>query len=575
MIMVTVPHYRDLFDGRMLGIEELLDGIPSEVIVGLLAMIHSEFQLQTDELSVQDKILQLFLQRQPITVQHQFISRLVGGSSAGSYEKSGLFSMTYVLDFMHYALVNYTNNELKGDTTPDHEYRLLKAYVVFIELRNDKDKKIFDHNRLHTDDFFFKNTLPMLSGQYEAAHNVNPFLEMIRGLVFLNYIQFYSPYGDCVGNFLKQRGFGNSMHLGIELSKIIQSSWVPIQSKGKKSGRFIIHTDESFEPMFQSIVMDIAAYKSEFSQDHRNYTGIKDKPVLSFGKNTYLVLNWNFLSNKLYEGLLFDFYHSSGIKEAGNFKTFPNFKQFVGKHITEEYLFNRLLTASLDKKGSVLLFDQKGKNGFPDAYYREENTVILFEIKDAFFPSKAINTISYDDIKIPIDTKYNQSDKGTGQLINQLEKLAGDGFEQSNTNIDAKSLTVYPVMVYTDHFFSMPGINQYLQQEFEKKLTAANLKPKYSKIRPLVFLNIRFLINHLDLIKLPDSDLVLLFESYYQSLVRAEKKVRTTDSLSGFFDCYQTFESAVAKTHKQTMYKRDGYVKMIMDALEITKGLKD
>lgn len=574
MIMVTVPYYRDLFDGRMLGLEELLDGIPSEVIVGLLAMIHSEFQLETDEVLVQDKILQLFLQRQPISVQRQFRSRLIGSSHSGSYEKSGFFSMTYVLEFMHYVLVNYNDNELHGDTTPDHEYRLLKAYVVFIELRNDKDKKIFDHNRSHADDFFFKNTLPMLSGQYEAAHHVNPFLEMIRGLVFLNYIQFYSPYGNCVDKFLKQRGFGNSMHLGIEISKIIQSSWVPIQSDGKKSGRFIIHTDESFEPMFQSIVMDIAAYKSEFSKDHRNYTGIKDKPVLSLGKNTYLVLNWNFLSNKLYEGLLFDFYHSSGIKEAGNFKTFPNFKQFVGKHITEEYLFNRLLTASLDKKGSVLLFDKKEKDGFPDAYYRDENIVIIFEIKDAFFPSKAINTISYDNIKNAIDTKYNQTGKGTGQLINQLEKLAGDGFEQSNTKIDSNGLTVYPVMVYTDHFFSMPGINQYLQQEFDKKLAAANLKPKYNKIKPLVFMDIRFLISHLDLIKLPDSDLVLLFESYYQSLVRAENNVRTTDSLSAFFDCYQTFESAVAKTHARTIYKRDGYVKMIIEALEITKGFK-
>lgn len=572
--MVTVPHYRDLFEGPMPSLDELLGGIPSEVIIGLLAMIHSEFQLQLDDGETQSKILRLFLQRQPKDVQQQFILRLAMSQSRRD-NNTGLFSMAYVLDFMHYVLVHYNQAELEGDTTPDQEYRLLKAYMVFIELRNQSDERIFDHNRNHADDFFFKNTLPMLSGQYEAAHQVNPFLEMIRGLVFLNYIQFYTPYSECVENFLKQRGFGNSFHLGIEISKIVQSSWVATESNGRKSGRFIIHTDDSFEPMFQSIVMDIEVYKREFSEGHRNYSGIKDKPLLSFGKNVYLVLNWNFLSSKLYDGLLFDFYQSSGIKEAGNFKTFPNFKQFVGKHITEEYLFNRLLTSSLNKKDSVLIFDQKGMDGFPDAYYRDNNNVLLFEIKDAFFPSKAINSVAYDDIKTAIDTKYNQMDKGTGQFIQQLKKLASDGFEGSIYYSKPEDFTVYPIMVYTDHFFGMPGVNQYLQQEFEKKLLQTDLRNRFKAIRPLVFLDIRFLINHLDLIKLPGCNLELLFEAYYKDVELANEKVKTSDSLSDLFDCYQTFETSTNKTYRDLMYKKDDYVKSIMDALEITKGLNN
>lgn len=71
MIMVTVPHYRDLFEEPIPNLDELLDGIPSKVIIGLLAMIHSEFHLQLGDGETQNNILRLFLQRQPIDIQQK------------------------------------------------------------------------------------------------------------------------------------------------------------------------------------------------------------------------------------------------------------------------------------------------------------------------------------------------------------------------------------------------------------------------------------------------------------------------------------------------------------------------
>jgi len=107
----------------------------------------------------------------------------------------------------------------------------------------------------------------------------------------------------------------------------------------------------------------------------------------------------------------------------------------------------------------------------------------------------------------------------------------------------------------------MPGINNYLQLEFEKRVKAANLEGKFKSIKPLVFINIRFYINHIDLLGQKGTGLINLFELLYKEQLRAMKKVKCTDAIPAFFDCYKTFENSVFGIHQNEMYKREGYIK--------------
>lgn len=570
-----VPRYIDLFEEPIPELTQLLEGISSNIIVGLTTMIHAELHLVSNNISSQDRILKLFLQRQSADLQLSFLRKLSKGKRNNDDEYA-LFSMSYVMDFMHYALITYREFPMTGgDTSPEQDYLLLKAYVVFIEKRNDQDSKIYDHNRNHSDDFFFKHTLPILSGQFEANRLLNPFPEMVRGLVFFNYLQFSSPYAELVKSFLINRGFNSSWHYVFTMTSIIQSSWETIEYNGKTSARYSLPVQKEFEDLFKEFTLDIALYKERYSVDHRNFSGIKDKPLFKYDENTYIVLNWNFFASKLYEGLLFDFYNNSGLQEASSFKTFPNFKQYIGEEVTEKFLFKKLLTEALRKKHSVLIFDEKEHDGFPDAYYREGNEVILFEIKDAYFQAKGIDTIDYSNIKEAIDNKYNKENKGTGQLANQLLKMINKPFESHQGYKNIKNLTVYPVMVYTDYFYSMPGINSYLQQEFNERIDKLGLRDKYKNIKPLVFINIRFFINHIDLISHIETDLLTLFKVFYKDQIRANKKVKKTDDLSVFFDCYKTFETVVFETYRDIMYKRENYIKRIVESLELSKGLPE
>lgn len=573
MKMVVVPRYAELFGNPTPTIEELLIGIPSDAIIGLLSLIQAELQLTSNDYSSQRKILDLFLQNQQPVTRQKFIERLISSARNRENGDFSLFSMNYLLDFLHYVLNHYTDFSIK-DTTPEQEFRLLKAYFLFVENRHEQDREVFDANKELPDDFFYKNTWPILSGQYEAAYLVNPFTAMIRGQVLLNFLEFSSPYSLYLKQFLEKRGYASSWHFVFAMTNIIQESWKPLETGKAFTARFFLSNFKEFKQLFEGFLIDPADYKKNFSADHRNYSGIKEKPLFRLNDDTFLVLNWNFFSNKLYEGLVFDFYKHSGIEEVGFSKTFVDFKKYLAEAVTEGYLFKRLLSKSLNSNHSVLLFDEKEKQGFPDAYYRNGNNIILFELKDAYFPANATNTISYPIIKKAIDNKYNQEDKGTGQIIKQLQKLAREPFEEKQGYKYVRNVSIYPVIIYTDHFFSMPGINNYLNEAFMTRVQNAGLRGTFKKINPLVFIDLHFLINHIHLLQKKETCLFSLIELYYKEQQRALKKVkRKNDDLSVYFDCYQTFETAVSKTLGDDIYKREGFVKEIVTALDLTQGL--
>src|SRR5690606_31479094 len=102
----------------------------------------------------------------------------------------------------------------------------------------------------------------------------------------------------------------------------------------------------------------------------------------------------------------------------------------------------------------------------------------LFEIKDALFPADVIDSRSYEAIKKLMDDKYNGNNKGTGQLVKQLIHLKTGTYENKSfedLGIKRRNLVIYPVLVYTDRHFGMPGFNRYLMDEFSNRIAQINL----------------------------------------------------------------------------------------------------
>lgn len=208
------------------------------------------------------------------------------------------------------------------------------------------------------------------------------------------------------------------------------------------------------------------------------------------------------------------------------YSNLSDFKKIIAKKITEELLFQKLLTAILPQEHKVLLFDLNHRDSFPDCYYRDGNRVLLIEIKDAYFPSTSIDSNSFEKIKQSIDEKYNSKKKGTGQIIKQLIELKKKPFEDNPSYKDSSRLEIYPVIIYTDSHFDMPGVNRYLAEELDNKIKQNNLQNEYRKIHSLAFININFLIENIIALQKKENSLFSLIEEFNKFISVFSKKHR-------------------------------------------------
>lgn len=327
---------------------------------------------------------------------------------------------------------------------------------------------------------------------------------------------------------------------------------------------------------FEELCIDLKNYNSEFGNDKRNFTGIKDKPLLKFSNDSYVIIDWNFFARKIYDGLLFTFYNTSGISDKDEFPDFMSFKKYLSLESVEKYLFRRIIKGCFKQKHSIVKFDDINIPGFPDAYVRKGNKIFLFEIKDAYFPSKVVDSASYQNIKEVIDQKYNNLKKGTGQLIKQIMKLKDNSYESltyEQLGIKPRNFTIYPVIIYTDSYFSLPGVLHYLQEEFLNKIENAGVSSNFKCIKSLSFIDIDFLIENLGFIQSKEQSLDKLIDLVELELEKRQKKFKRTNSVEDLLELNDDFGSICSKLVNAPKSKRD-YVKVLFDELELNRGLE-
>jgi hypothetical protein len=147
----------------------------------------------------------------------------------------------------------------------------------------------------------------------------------------------------------------------------------------------------------------------------------------------------------------------------------------------------------------VLHFDDNSLSQ-PDAYYRKNKTVIMVEYKDYIFKESIINCRDYGEIKSYIDEKFVEGrkgkPKGITQLKNQIDLLYNQKYsfdkEVNELFSKGKSITIYPVIAYSDFMFSIPGVNKYLNELFQAQMTTTY---ENAVIKPVTLLNIEILFD--------------------------------------------------------------------------------
>ncbi len=572
MKMVLSPTYVDLFGEDPPPLLQLIGKIPSRLVIAAMSIINSQLYLKND-FETQVRILAFLLDGQPEVIGARVFSKL---QPAGKEKPATeLFSVLYTTEFIHYELSHFRDLQSE-ESDADGGLRILKAYFVIADELNSKYAATVKVDEVD-EDYFRKNMWPALIDQFDVNnHLINPVKTMPKSIAFLNHFQFQSPYAAYVQKFLDKHGKATSWNYVLDLVGLFQGYWNAIKDDSKKLRPFVILETEGYEAILSSFAVTHQDYAKAYGEAKMNYAGLKDKPLFVFDKGRYIVFNWNFLAAKLYDGLLFDFYRVSGIDAESKFKTFPDFKRFVASEVTEKFLFKKLLKRFFHGKHVVLQLDEYGKQGSPDAYVRDGHNVFLFEIKDAYFPSKSINSLSYQTIRESIDTKFNNDRKGTGQIIKQLEHMSKATYEAESfesLGIKRRNLRIYPVIVFTDNNFALPGINRYLDEEFKKKVQEKGLASSFGSIEDLTCVSLSFLIDHVHYLKDPKYKIKDLLDFYHSKIAAILKKNRKHRSLENLFGINDPFETVVAIKFQGRAEAPENYIEVIVKELGLTENL--
>ena len=566
----VLPSYKEIFNEEPSSLSELLFDIPSRIVISLLSGISATLSIK-DDLDSQIKIYQIFTGNFSEGQKKKIFGAIHPYIKLNNNELK-LFSIWTCTEFIERELIDY-REIVNDDLTSDHELQILKAYMVVNEDLINKRKSTKPETS--TNHSFV--TWPLLIKQFEFNIRVDPVYQAVRSLLLFNLLEKNLETKQYVDNWIGSFGRPSYWNYILDLINLCTIRYSSDKNKLDPNpvfSPFAIQSSKDFESIFEDLTN--TANQSKSKQPLSNdYIRIRDKPLFKIdGK--YIVLNWDFLFNKLYNGLLFSFYKNSGITHK--FQKFPDFKSHIGTYFSERVLLRRILNACFNKRYVVLNFDDE-LEGLPDCYYRNRNHLFLFEFKDALISSEVIQNQSFEEFKNDIELKFvanaNNKPKGISQLIQHIIKVENNNFTFDSLlakKIKKRNLRIFPIIVYTHPIHSMPGINDYLDKKFKASLNSIQLKEIDSKkVKPLTLIDLEFFFRAILFFRENEISLEKLIDRYHSICANKQIEIQKKPSLDKYIDIVPSFiEVSLSKINYGV--KRKDFIGKIFEHLGIVDG---
>ena len=558
-----IPNYQEIFQDEAPDLNELLDEIPFLVIIEMAAIISSELYMTKNENESQRKIWNILSFRFPSTEKERIEYQFFKFKKKTNIEHLEIFTEYYLLELIQYALLNYKDHHIE-DTRPIDELNIFKSYLIIVEQTQSRDTLAYEKNRKPVsekdgdlEDFFQKSTWAMLIKQMSVSYKINVRYEFIKSLLFFQYLE--KDFKDYLTKYLEYLNIATTWEVVAIYLSLINSGFdqkITLNQEQISSPVFF-DLPESHKKILDSIAIDTDFTKSIDLNKNidlndkvtYDFLMIRDKPIFKAPNGFYFVLSWQFFQEKLSKSLIFDFYNISGINEK--IKTFRDFLNEKAFNFTEKEFFKSLISNIFKGKYDVVKFDDSipEKDGDPDCYVRIGKYIFLFELKDNLMPSKAIEGQSYDELTKDYKKKLVRNEKGKaegiGQLLKTIESLNQkcydfDLFEKKG--LKRKNMVVFPIIVYTDRNYSLPGLQNFLRQKFN---TRKNKNHNFSKLEETIMIDLE---TFFDLIH---SKLSHNFKDYCTNY---NKKIKDSDkdflrnkSMENFHKRFDSFEQYMTK----------------------------
>lgn len=292
-----------------------------------------------------------------------------------------------------------------------------------------------------------------------------------------------------------------------------------------------------------SLPYDTHINYSATSKDDRysnsDYRMLRDKPIIRMGNGDFFIYNIEFLLDRLFNSLYFEFMSLNQSAKLGmdirklftdTFNEHIMFDSYMGKSVNENY------SQGISEAECLECYTKNDDElGPPDYIVKERNNILLFECKDIRVSGEIIETHDYEKIineyKNKLFKKLDKNNKlrriGITQLTGHIESIRNDNFHWCPVN---KHIPIYPVLVLSDYKNVKMGFNVISNEWYQSSIKELGIEHDSNK--SLIIMSFITLFKYNYLFKKNG------FKYYFDSYIKSTSQNQADDIIGR----YQTFD---------------------------------
>lgn len=494
LTIVVSLEYDQIFDQPRPDWIDLFKGIPTSALIELIGYCNSNIYLDEIEEINQYKLMEWLLSGQSAKFKDPIIRRIADIKSKGNL--FSFFSNQSSCVFIERALEHFTPGTTR-ELDIEERQRLIKAYLLATQEWVDEDLKVHQTIRDFTDpnhivEFALPHFLPF--------HDLKKFRDfrwqIFKAIEFFEYGEQHGTLSDYLQAFSDKYSVSTWKQYVTQILNCFLSVYRPEEDE---NASLLLTLDN--DPIIH-FLDSLSLTSIENYEKKTDFIALREKPVFKSDSNSYILYNYSFLVDKIFQTVIFEF--GTVLIENKIVNSIPDFKsKYYSEAFYEQYLLYRLIRYMIGKRKKCIAFDgleweaKYGQKG-PDFYIRCGSKIYIIEFKDAIFQAKAKISRDYETIKSELFTKLRENKKGKQKGVTQLAITCNEIAEKglSFDNFKENEIQIFPILIITDEAFNSYGINYVLNTEYQSLL---NGKAKFIS-KELLVIHIDTLIEMQDIV---------------------------------------------------------------------------
>ena len=522
--------YKDVFqDYETVSPSDLIEDIPSvsslKIICHFAAQVHA-----SDSFDKQIDCLKTWCRRLPKEVV-PLVAKFIHKATKAGGEFNFMNSIAACI-LVETILENHNPLDDISDLSPKQELNLFKAYLWCNQYWT--DKQTLDVN-IDTPEDLASVLITSQIPYYEVSESKDFISQTLKAVYFFKFCEEDDVFSGYLDLFLEEYGIERWQdYLDKVLGLYVTRTEPPVPS--------VINIQNRSE--IRDVVSQFCIDVNEFSRSD-DFKSIREKPVYKLNENSYLLLSINLLIDKLFQGIQFELFRVLKAKQEEynekRIKSFDQFRSIYAEQISEKGIFYRALKDAFNDNKYKSIDGQRLKKelvqGEPDFYIRDKGKIYLFEYKDVIINADVKYSFSFDTIKEEILKKMvsneKSSPKGITQLFNSIVRIKKGDYSKVDNYKSLENCTVYPIIVFTDTAFNLPGINYLLNKEFSRLVETSDLKDKH-KVKGLTLIDINTFLMFQDLFREKKLNLSTCLNEYSNYTGNEKKPLHRVDTFNSY-----------------------------------------